>query len=226
MDLKEFSRRHARFVGVLAGIVVLALVFDGLVLERRARYLAEIQRLQAGMSDFERTRTDAILGSHEKRFDMMMELLRRQARGDKEIHLAISVDSSRMYLEREGALLRAIPVEVGPARRIGRAPDTVRLALPRGTRSVQAILGPRDAWNVPDWVYTDRGLTPPEHSRLAGALGPRAIVLDGGTVIYSVPVAGPLNDSSYVLPGSIRASAADLEAISPNLSVGMAVYFY
>jgi hypothetical protein len=45
-------------------------------------------------------------------------------------------------------------------------------------------------------------------------------------VIYSVPVAGPLNDSSYVLPGSIRASAADLEAIAPNLSVGMAVYFY
>jgi hypothetical protein len=51
-------------------------------------------------------------------------------------------------------------------------------------------------------------------------------VLDGGTVIYSVPVVGPLNDSSYVLPGSVRASAADLEAIAPNLSVGMAVYFY
>jgi hypothetical protein len=226
MTFREFLRRHARFVWTLAGVVLLLFIFDGLVLQRRARYMAETERLRAGMNDFERARTDAILGSHEKRFDMMMELLRRQAKGDREIHLAISVDSSRMYLEREGALLRTIPVEVGPERRIGIAPDTVRLAVPRGTRSVQAILGPKDAWDVPDWVYADRGLTPPARSRLTGALGPRAIVLDGGTVIYSVPVAGPLNDSSYVLPGSIRASAADIEAIAPNLSVGMAVYFY
>jgi hypothetical protein len=226
MELKEFLRRHARFASVLGGVIVLALIFDGLVLQRRARYRSETERLRAGMSDFERARTDAILGSHDRRFDMMMELLRRQAKGDKEIHLAISVDSSRMYLEREGALLRTIPVEVGPERRIGIAPDTVRLAVPRGTRSVQAILGPKDVWEVPAWAYVDRGLTPPEQSRLAGALGPRAIVLDGGTVIYSIPTAGPLNDSSYVLPGSIRARAADLEAIAPNLQTGMAVYFY
>jgi hypothetical protein len=226
MELREFLRRHARFVWVLVGVIVLTLIFDGLVLQRRARYQRETERLRAGMSDFERARTDAILGSHDKRFDMMMELLRRQAKGDKEIHLAISVDSSRMYLEREGALLRTIPVEVGPERRIGIAPDTVRLAAPRGTRSVQAILGPNDVWEIPAWVYADRGLTPPDQSRLAGALGPSAIVLDGGTVIYSIPTAGPLNDSSYVLPGSIRASAADLEAIAPNLQSGMAVYFY
>lgn len=226
MKLGEFVRRHARFVWALASVIVLTLIFDGLVLQRRVRYQSETERLRAGMSDFERARTDAILGSHEKRFDMMMELLRRQAKGDKEIHLAISVDSSRMYLEREGALLRTIPVEVGPERRIGIAPDTVRLAVPRGTRSVQAVLGPKDVWDIPAWVYVDRGLTPAEHSRLAGALGPRAIVLDGGTVIYSLPTAGPLNDSSYVLPGSIRVSAADLEAIAPNLSGGMAVYFY
>ena len=226
MSLGEFVRRHARFVWALASVIVLTLIFDGLVLQRRMRYQSETERLRAGMSDFERARTDAILGSHEKRFDMMMELLRRQAKGDKEIHLAISVDSARMYLEREGALLRTIPVEVGPERRIGISPDTVRLALPRGTRSVQAIFGPKDAWEIPTWVYVDRGLTPPEHSRLVGALGPRAIVLDGGTVIYSLPSAGPLNDSSYVLPGSIRTSAADLEAIAPNLSSGMSVYFY
>jgi hypothetical protein len=226
MKFGEFLRRHARFAWALGGIIVATLVFDGLVMQRRARYESEIERLQAGMSEFERARTDAILGSHERRFEMMMELLRRQAKGDKEIHLAISVDSSRMFLEREGALLRTIPVEVGPERRIGIAPDTVRLAVPRGTRSVQAILGPDDVWDVPAWVYADRGLTPPEQSRLAGALGPRAIVLDGGTVIYSIPTAGPLNDSSYILPGSIRASAADLEAIAPNLSSGMAVYFY
>ena len=226
MSLGQFVRRHARFVWALASVIVLTLSFDGLVLQRRMRYQSETERLRAGMSDFERARTDAILGSHEKRFDMMMELLRRQAKGDKEIHLAISVDSARMYLEREGALLRTIPVEVGPERRIGISPDTVRLAVPRGTRSVQAVLGSRDVWEIPAWVYADRGLVPPEQTRLTGALGPRAIVLDGGTVIYSLPSTGPLNDSSYVLPGSIRTSAADLEAIAPNLSSGMSVYFY
>ena len=226
MNLREFIGLHTRFVWTLLGLIALLLVFDGMVLQRRARYQGETARLRAGMNDFERARSDAILGSHDKRFQMMMELLRRQAKGDKEIHLAVSVDSGRMYLEREGALLRTIPIEVGPERRIGVSPDTVRLAVPRGTRSVQAVIGRDDAWRIPEWVYTDRGLTAPDDTRLAGALGPRAIILDGGTVIYSLPTAGPLNDSSYILPGSIRASAADLNAIAPNLASGMAVYFY
>ena len=59
-----------------------------------------------------------------------------------------------------------------------------------------------------------------------GALGDIAFVLSGGTVIYSPPSAGPLNDSTYVLPGSIRASAEDLRAIAPNLKPGTPVYFY
>jgi hypothetical protein len=59
-----------------------------------------------------------------------------------------------------------------------------------------------------------------------GALGPVAIVLNGGTVLYAMPSAGPLNDSSYVLPGSVRLKAEDLKAIRPNLDVGMRVYFY
>jgi hypothetical protein len=226
MKLREFLQRHTLFVWALLGITALTLVFDGLVLQRRTRYQSETARLRAGMSDFERARSDAILSSHEKRFAMMMELLRRQAKGDREIHLAVSVDSARMYLEREGALLRTIPIEVGPGRRIGVAPDTVRLAVPRGTRSVQAITGPDNVWQIPAWVYIDRGLTAPDDSQVKGALGPRAIVLDGGTVIYSLPTAGPLNDSSYILPGSIRVSAADLDAIAPSLASGMAVYFY
>ncbi|HEY9515042.1 MAG TPA: hypothetical protein VIQ74_05115 [Gemmatimonadaceae bacterium] len=226
MSPREFLRRYPRFVWSLLVVIALLLLFDGWVLQRRVRYQSEIARLRSGMSDVERQRTDAILGSHEKRLEMMMQLLRRQAKGDKEVHLAVSVDSAMMYLERGGAVLRAIPVEVGPERRIGIAPDTVRLAVPRGTRSVQAILGAEDAWDIPDWVYRDRGLMPPNNKTLRQALGPRAIVLDGGTVIYSLPTAGPLNDSSYILPGSFRASAGDLQAIVPNLASGAAVYLY
>lgn len=226
MGPREFLKRYPRFVWSLLSVVLVLLVFDALVVQRRVRYQRETARLRSGMSDFERQSTDAILGSHERRLEMMMELLRRQAKVDDEIHLAVSLDSARMYLEREGAVLRAIPIEVGPERRIGIAPDTVRLAVPRGTRTVHAILGAADAWDIPAWVYLDRGLAPPDNRTLQRALGPRAIVLDGGTVIYSLPTAGPLNDSSYVLPGSIRASAPDLEAIAPSVARGMAVYFY
>ena len=59
-----------------------------------------------------------------------------------------------------------------------------------------------------------------------GALGARALVLSGGTVLYTLPTAGPLNDPAYVLPGAIRARAADLEAIAANVAPGMSVYLY
>lgn len=226
MSFRDFRRRHPGYLSAIATIIVGLLALDGWLAYKRVTYEREIARLHSGMSDFERKRTDAILSSREKRFGMMMELLRRQARWDKEIHLSVSVDSARMYLERDGALLREIPVEVGPERRIGISPDTVVLAVPRGTRSVRAVLRATDAWDVPEWVYRDRGIPVPADRTVKGALGPVAIVLDGGTVLYSLPEAGPLNDSSYVLPGSVRARAKDLEAVIPNLGKGTAVYFY
>jgi hypothetical protein len=226
MSFAQFFRRHSKLVLTCLALIVALLALDGWVVARRVTYEREIARLRAGMTDFERTRTDAILSSRDRRFQMMMDLLRRQARWDKEIHLAISVDSGRMYLERDGALLREIPVEVGPERYIGTPPDTVLLAIPRGTRSVQTILGDADGWEIPAWVYQDRGVPVPEDRTLKRALGPVAIILDGGTVIYSLPTVGPLNDSSYILPGSIRASATDLAAIAPNLGRGVVVYFY
>ena len=225
----EFRRRHSRFLWTIALVVVGLAALDGWLIHKRTLYEAEIHRLRAGMDDFERRRADAILSSREKRGQMMMELIRRQARWGKEIHLAISIDSGRMYLEREGALLREIPVVVGPERRIGKVPDTVHLAVPRGTRTVQAVLGAGDAWEVPNWVYTDRRLPAPGTAQgrtLKQALGPVAIVLDGGTVIYSLPTNGPLDDSSYTMPGSLRARAQDLDAIVQNVTKGMIVYFY
>jgi hypothetical protein len=53
-----------------------------------------------------------------------------------------------------------------------------------------------------------------------------AILLEGGTVIYSLPEKGPLADPAYVLPGAIRARAEDLQAVVPNVTRGTAVYFY
>ena len=165
--------------------------------------------------------TDEILAQNENRLKVMVELFRRQAKVDPTLHLSVSLDSGVMYLQREGALLREMPITVGPERRVGTPPDTVHIAAPRGKRTVEQVLDETGVWEIPSWVYTDRGL-PPGETRMKGALGPAAVRLDGGTVIYSMPSVGPLNDSSYVLPGAIRVRASDLRAIAPNRNASIA----
>jgi hypothetical protein len=178
------------------------------------------------MTALERNRTDAILARDENRLRIAVELIRRQARIDKDLHLSVTVDSGVMFLEREGALLREMPIQIGPEKTVGASPDTVRMVAPRGARTIERIVDENGTWEVPAWVYADRGLQTSAEREIRGALGPAAIILSGGTVIYSMPSAGPLNDSAYVLPGSVRARAADLKAILPNLQNGMTVYFY
>jgi hypothetical protein len=226
MNFRQYARYHRSFLIFLALVVVAALAIDAFVLYKRAAYAREVDRLRSGMSQLERERTDLALEDQEKRLRVMLALIRRQAKLDRRIHLAVSLDSARMYLGREGAVLREIDIEIGPERLVGVAPDTVMLAHPRGERSVQKVLGAEDVWDVPAWVYHDRGLAVPSDRSVKAALGTQAIVLNGGVVIYSMPSSGPLNDSSYILPGSIRISAADLQAVLPNLAAGTAVYFY
>jgi hypothetical protein len=91
------------------------------------------------------------------------------------------------------------------------------------------VLGPADAWEVPAWVWRDRGLAPPATAAgrtLVGALGPRALVLSGGTVLYAPPAVGPLNEPTYVMPGAVRVGADDLQAIADALAAGTVVYFH
>jgi hypothetical protein len=212
---------------VVGGVVLAALIAgDAYVLTQRAKYREETARLRASMNTLERERADQIVSQEHNKLRLALLLLRRQAKMEKSLHLSISVDSAAMYLEREGALLREMPVAVGPERRVGIAPDTVRLAPPLGVRRVARVLTAADAWEVPVWVYADRGLVAPSDRVVVGALGRAAVLLDGGTIIYSLPSTGPLADSGYVLPGAVRARAEDLLAVIPNLAPGMRIYFY
>src|SRR5262249_33659943 len=155
----------------------------------------------------ERQRADQIVSQEENKFRLALELLKRQAKLEKALHLSVSVDSSAMYLERDGALLREMPVLVGAERRVGVPPDTVRLGPPLGVRRVATVLSDTSSWEVPAWVYVDRGLRIPADRSVMGGLGSAAVVLDGGAIIYSLPRNGPLADSAYVLPGAVRARA-------------------
>jgi hypothetical protein len=223
---REFRHAYPGIVSVLFVVLVAMIAIDGWLIYQRVRYAREISRLRAGMTDQERRKADFVVAAEQNRMRVTLELMRRQANLDKELHLSVAVDSGVMYLEREGALLREMPVEVGPEKRVGVAPDTLKIVAPRGSRTVERVLGAKDRWEIPRWVYVDRGLPVPEDRTVAGALGPGAIVLSGGAVIYSHPTLGPLSDSSYVLPGAVRARTQDLRAIAPNLTPGMSVYLY
>jgi hypothetical protein len=222
----EFRQAYPGILATMGIALLVMLAFDMWLVYNRQRYEVEIERLRGGMSEVEKEKADMILASDEQRFSVMLELIRRQSRVDETLHLGISLDSSVMYLERAGARLRVMPVRVGPEKTVGVPPDTVRMVVPRGVRTVEQVINGPTSWDVPAWVFTDRGLPAPTQRSIAGALGPVAIVLSGGTVVYSPPTAGPLNDPEYVLPGGVRARAEDLRAIAPNLQPGMKVYFY
>jgi len=222
----EFREAYPRIVAAMAVGLVALVAMDGFLAFKRWQYGRETARLRGQMTEVERRRADAIVESRENRMQLMVALARRDAVGEKGLNLAVSADKGTMYLQREGAQLREMPVKIGPEATVGSPPDEVRLAPPLGKRVVVRLVDSSYAWEVPAWVWKQRGQTTPADRRIEGALGPIAILLDGGAVIYSRPDTGPLADTAYVLPGAVRAEAADLLAIRENLAAGMPAYFY
>jgi hypothetical protein len=178
------------------------------------------------MTATERTRADALVASAAGRADLQQALAAQQAVKEKGLNLSIAVDEGKMDLQREGAELRESRVKVGPEVTVGQPPGARKITPPLGRRQIVAVVDGAYAWDVPSWVWTHRGQQPPASRRLAGALGPIAVLLDDGTVIYSKPKTGPLADPSYVLPGGVLADADELQAIRPNLTPGLPVYFH
>jgi hypothetical protein len=205
----------------LAGLIAL----DGWLLYKRWRYSREIGQIRAGLTETERTRADAILAANENRTKLQVALVRRDAVLEDDLNLAVSIEKSKLYLQREGAQLREIPVKIGPDKSMGGGEGDVKLAAPRGRFTIAKIADGSHRWRAPDWLMKERGL-PAGARDFEGGLGPVAIILNGGTVIYSEPASGPLKDPAYVMPGAVRAGTADLRAISEALEVGMPVYFY
>lgn len=178
------------------------------------------------MTALERGRADAILVADANRATLMVEVMRRQAQGDDAVHLAVNTDSGYVALDRGGARLRTMPALIGPERRVGVVPDTARVVVPRGLRTVERVLGASDIYRLPSWLWGDRGMAEPTDPAEPGWTGDHAIVTTGGTLLYALPDRGPLSDSTYVMPGAIRLNASDLRAIRENLTAGTRVYFY
>ena len=93
----------------MLGLIVLGLAaVDGLLLYKRARYREETTRLRAGMSEFERAQSDAIVAAEADRTGLILQLARRQSFGDEALHLAVSSESSFVALDRGGVRLRTM----------------------------------------------------------------------------------------------------------------------
>jgi len=136
---KDFRRAYPGFVFVL-GIGLLAmLAVDGWLFAKRVKYNHDVADLRSHMSDAEKQRTDAIVQAEENKLRIAIELVKRQAKFDKKLHLNVSVDSARMYLTREGALLREMPVQFGPERGVTAGDSTPPAAIPRGERTVAEL---------------------------------------------------------------------------------------
>jgi hypothetical protein len=132
---------RAAYPGIIAGfwlaLVALA-VADGWLVYKGREYSEEAARLRHAMTGVERQRADVVFAANKDKVRVIVELARRQAEGDRDLHLSVAVDSGAMYLEREGALLRQMPVRVGGEQLAGTPPDTVRVAAPRGMRTVSS----------------------------------------------------------------------------------------
>ena len=222
---RVFRENYPRIAGGMALCISVLLLVDLALVYKRIEYGRELALLRASMTKAEVQRVNAIESAENNIMAMIVELARREAIGNRELHLVVDSGKSLMSLERDGAVLREMHVRLGPEATVGAKPDTVCLASPRGKRLVVRVVDGTYRWAVPQCVFDHRVQPVPGDRMPPGALGPLAIILDSGSVIYTRPAEGPLSNPSYVLPGSVRAEAADLEAIRANLQSGMAVYF-
>ena len=193
---REFRRTYPGFVKTIAIGLVAMLVIDGWLIAQRLKYDREIDRLRGSMTASERQKTDLIVQSEQDKIRMAIALARRQAQIDKKLHLSVSLDSAKMYLEREGALLRTIRVAFGPEGKVATGSDSIPMPTPRGERTITQF-------NANE-IILDGGT-----------------VISAG----SLPSTGD-SAATGLRPGEVRIGQADMTAILPNISAGMKVYFY
>jgi hypothetical protein len=133
---RDFRRAYPGFVFVLGLAVVTMIGVDAWLFAKRAKYNHDVAELRSHMTEAERERSDGIVQAEQNKLRIAIELAKRQAKFDKKLHLNVSIDSARMYLTREGALLREMPVVFGPERAAAESDSAPPAAIPRGERTV------------------------------------------------------------------------------------------
>jgi len=142
----RFRDFREQYPGFLPGVLlILGILFaiDLLLYDRQENYLAEINALRANMTQEQQQRGDAMSVSRQEQRKLMLQLVRRQAQFGNALHLSVDLDSSKIALVQEGAVLRTLPVELGAARTLSKSDSASGVM--RGADSVVRVLGPADA---------------------------------------------------------------------------------
>jgi hypothetical protein len=138
---RDFRLAYPGFVFTLILALLAILSLDGFLLYKRQAYTEEVTRLRGAMTDAERAKTDAIVRAEEDKARIALELAKRQAKLEKTLHLAVALDSGRIYLEREGAVLREMAALFGPETGTTPGSDSVPVVIPRGQQTVARLEG-------------------------------------------------------------------------------------
>lgn len=133
----EFRQNYPGFVFTLLLALMIMIALDAFLFLKRGTYRNEVTRLHGSMSEQEKAKTDAIIGSEQNKTRIAIELAKRQAKFEKALHLSVSVDSGKIYLEREGAVLREMAAAFGPETKSG--PDSIPVVIPRGEMTIARI---------------------------------------------------------------------------------------
>lgn len=230
-DVKTLRRDHPLFFWGMSVVVLLLLVATTAVAIRTFQYRDQAAKLDASMSEAERSTRDRILNSQARRSEMAIALLQRELRlramEESSLHLALSLDDSTLYLRHGPAILRDVRITVGPDSTV-RAPDgrTWRFVRALGERHVKDK-ETDPVLVVPEWVYHSRSApVPPEaERRIEGGLGRYLLRLDDGTEIHTRPTSGPFAEG--VRPaGFVIENDADMRAIFDAISSDTPVYIY
>lgn len=210
--------------GLALGIAALILADITLVFEDMAANRQQA-RMNASLVQADAKRSAERKAAEEHLAAASAERARREALTARGLHLAIDCGNKVMSLRREGALLREMPVRLRePAP--GTGSKVIEPAPPRGRHVVVALVDKEYRFEVPEEAFRIQGIPVPVDRTIAGALGPDAVILNSGALIYSLPETGPLSDPRYLIPGAVRVETADLRALKESLRPGMAVYFY
>ncbi|MDO8500876.1 MAG: hypothetical protein Q7S20_03445 [Gemmatimonadaceae bacterium] len=134
---RDFRRAYPGFVFTLLVGLAAMVAIDGFLILKGRTYDAEVARLRGSMTQQERNKTDAIVAAEKNKTRIALELARRQAKIEKRLHLSVALDSGKIYLEREGAVLREMAAAFGPEARVG--PDSIPVVIPRGETSVAKV---------------------------------------------------------------------------------------
>lgn len=183
-----FREAYPTFLKIIAVVFLFLVAGDMWLFYRRNAYSQEISRLRASMTDAERKKSDVVMQTEQDKVRLALELAKRQAHFDPRLHLSIAVDSGVMYLERDGALLRVMPVSLAPAEVPGfkaKKGDTTRATMPLGQRTIQQVV---------------------EGDSLA-------LVLNGGARIYAGSDSGAVDAGNVrVNPADLRAILPNVSA--------------